>query len=613
VSGAGPKYRADIDGLRAIAVAAVVGFHAVPLLFPGGFAGVDIFFVISGYLITSVIAGDLAAGTFTLRNFYLRRVRRIFPALAAMLVVAAVIGWMILLPDEFRNFGKHLFAGAAFISNLALSREGGYFHWSAHAQPLLHLWSLGVEEQFYFVWPLFLAMLWKTSPRTRMAMLIAAMLLSFALNVWALERYPVYTFYLPFTRLWELAIGSVLAVSALRVSRRVTAELASWSGALLLVASVAFVREHSFPGVWALLPTLGAALVIAAGPQASFNRIVLANRAFVFVGLISYPLYLWHWPLLTFARIYTGVALAPIVTFALIALSVIVAILTYRFVERPIRGATSFSPRLMFVCAVLVVIAGFGLAARFRAIDARLTSPAINDLITAANDWTYPHGENFGKTRNFVRATEPGTEQRAVLFIGDSHLEQYWPRLHVLPRGPELRFATNGGCPPLPGLEVERGDVCRRYLEFAFREMHDPRVKTVVFGAFWGNYLRGREHDPAVARFENEMRALLRDGKRVFVVLDGPSSPKLDPRGIVSRRDGVLRSEVALRSEMTSPASIRDAAIRAGAEVIDPMETFCANGVCPGTIDGRAIYRDMGHLRPFYVRDHATFMDRVLR
>ncbi|HEX7809359.1 MAG TPA: acyltransferase family protein, partial [Thermoanaerobaculia bacterium] len=562
MSGAGPKYRADIDGLRAIAVAAVVGFHAVPSLFPGGFVGVDIFFVISGYLITSVIAGDLAADTFTLRNFYLRRVRRIFPALAAMLVVAAVAGWMILLPDEWRNFGKHLFSGAAFISNIALSREAGYFHWGAHVQPLLHLWSLGVEEQFYFIWPLFLAALWKTSRRTRMAMLIIATLLSFALNVWALDRYPVNTFYLPFTRLWELAIGSVLAVSAMRITRRVTAELVSWSGALLLLASIAFVREQSFPGVWALLPTLGAALVIAAGPSASFNRIVLANRAFVFVGLISYPLYLWHWPALTFARIYTGAPLTPIVTFAMVALSVILAILTWRFVERPIRGVTSFSPRLMFVCVVLVIVACVGLAARFGAIDARLTSPAINDLITAANDWTYPYGENFGKTRGFTRSTEPGTEPRAVLFIGDSHLEQYWPRLHVLPRGPELRFATNGGCPPLPGLDVERGKVCHRYLEFAFREMRDPRVKTVVFGAFWGNYLRGRENDPAVTRFENEIRALVRDGKRVFVVLDGPSSPKLDPRGIVSRRDGELRAEDALRSEMSTSASVRAAALR---------------------------------------------------
>jgi peptidoglycan/LPS O-acetylase OafA/YrhL len=626
VTGAGSNYRADIDGLRAIAVAAVVGFHALPGLVPGGFVGVDIFFVISGYLITGVIAGDLAAGTFTLKNFYLRRVRRIFPALAAMLVVATVIAWACLLPDEWRQFGKHLFAGAAFVSNLAFAREGGYFEWAAHFKPLLHLWSLGVEEQFYFVWPLFLALLWRTSRPVRVTMLIAAMVLSFAVNLAAIGRYPALTFYLPFTRVWELAIGSVLALLWIPPTRRAFAELSSWSGGVLLIASIVVIRENrAFPGAWALLPTIGTALVIAAGPRASLNRLLLANRALVFVGLISYPLYLWHWPLLSFSRIVRGGDLDALAIFTCVALSVLLAVLTFRFIEKPIRRTTSFSARLLVVCAVLVVVACVGLAAAARRLEPRLSSPAIDEVVAAASDWSYPFGLNFGKADAFERSTVPGSAPRAVLFIGDSHLEQYWPRLQHLSangRGPELRFVTNGGCPPLPGVAVERGDVCRRYLVFAFAEARDPAVTTVVLGAYWPIYLDAHGPNQSAAAmltgFGAEIHSLVRSGKRVYVILASPVSPKLDPRRLVSRRDGHIESQLLPLREFLADTgasidAVRDVATRSGAIVIDPLPVLCAGGTCPAmTVGGRAIYRDGSHLRPFYVREHASFVDRVL-
>ncbi len=609
-------------------MAAVVGFHALPSLFPGGFVGVDIFFVISGYLITGVIAGDLDSSTFTLRHFYLRRVRRIFPALAAMLVVAAIVAWVCLLPDEWRFFGKHLFAGAAFVSNLALAREGGYFEWAAHFKPLLHLWSLGVEEQFYFVWPLLLALLWKRTRPVRTAMVLAVMVLSFILNLATIGRYPALTFYLPVTRIWELALGSVLAMAgAQRVfARRAAAEFASASGFLLLLVSIALTSgDRAFPGAWALLPTIGAALIIAAGPLASVNRLILANRALVFIGLISYPLYLWHWPLLSFARIVRGGEIGAVTIFACVATSVLLAVLTFHYVERPIRKQASSSLRLLLVCGTLVALAGVGLAAKSRRAEPRLSSPAIDDLMAATTDWSYPFGVNFGRTDGFERSTVKGSERRVVLFIGDSHVEQYWPRLQRLAEnghGPEMRFVTNGGCPPLPGLAVARGDVCRRYLDFALTEASRPDVDTVVIGAAWPTYLEAHRADggeaPAVARLGNEIRDLVHRGKRVYLILASPAAPRFDPRRMVSRRDGHIETRDMPVSEFLAVAGsaireIREAAVRSGAWIIDPLPVLCPGGVCPAvTANGRAIYRDATHLRASYVREHAVFLDRVL-
>lgn len=626
MSATSPKYRPDIDGLRAIAVAAVIAFHAWPLRVPGGFTGVDIFFVISGYLITGVIAGELSSNTFSLSRFYQRRVRRIFPALATMLIAATLAAWMILLPDEWRSFGKHLFAGAAFVSNLALTREGGYFDWTAQHKPLLHLWSLGVEEQFYFVWPLLLAMLWKTRVRIRIALLALIVLASFVINAWGVTRYPVYTFYLPVTRLWELGIGSLMAVIGTRrvTERRALAEFASWSGIAFLIASLVFIRESTaFPGWWALPPVLGAALTIAAGPQALINRVVLSSRAFVFIGLISYPLYLWHWPLLSFARIAIRSELSALTRIALIAIAFVLATLTYRFIETPIRRVTTFSTKLRVVCATLAVLAAFGWIVYARRINARLSSPAIDEFLTATHAWEYPYGENFGRTSNFVRSTVPGNAPGVVLFIGDSHLEQYWSRIDAVrtrTRVPELWFATNAGCPPIPELGGSRGDVCAAWLAFALREARDPRVTRIVLGAYWQAYLGATPTSAGLAalqRLGDEIRSLTAMGKRVYVILPGPTSAQLDPRATIDLAHGeIVTSPVPLREILDASAgtraALREFATTAGAIVIDPLPVLCPNAECPRFERGHPIYRDSTHLHPSYAREHATYIDRVL-
>ena len=320
-------YRPDIDGLRAIAVLAVIGFHAFPAWIRGGFVGVDVFFVISGYLISTILLTGMERGSFRFSQFYIRRIRRIFPALIVVLLACMVAGWLVLFSFEYKALGKHVAGSAAFVSNFVLWNEAGYFDKAAATKPLLHIWSLGIEEQFYIVWPLLLYLVWKRKAAT-LALLLLLLIFSFTFNV--LSSDPAADFYSPLTRFWELMAGAVLAYLSLywedlaeifrklprpalqiigagaapgSITRNVTAVI----GVLLIVAAVFTVDEtKKFPGWWALLPVVGTYLMIASGPHAWINNKLLATRGLVAIGLISYPLYLWHWPLLSFIRIVNG-------------------------------------------------------------------------------------------------------------------------------------------------------------------------------------------------------------------------------------------------------------------------------------------------------------------
>src|SRR5215467_2661803 len=279
------SYRPDIDGLRAIAVLAVVVYHAFPSLAQGGFVGVDIFFVISGYLISTIIVKGLEQGKFSFADFYARRVKRIFPALILVLAVCLIFGWFALLSDEYQRLGKHVAGGAAFISNLILWKEDSYFDVSGELKPLLHLWSLGIEEQFYILWPsvLFIAY-WLRLNILGFTVVLA--LVSFAFNVFRIKNYPVGTFYLMPMRLFELQIGAILACVTLRSKESVaggsaflevfkgkgwTEDLKAWVGACLIaIAIYGLNKETLFPGYWALLPTIGGFLLISS-PEAWLN------------------------------------------------------------------------------------------------------------------------------------------------------------------------------------------------------------------------------------------------------------------------------------------------------------------------------------------------------
>jgi peptidoglycan/LPS O-acetylase OafA/YrhL len=340
-------YRPDIDGLRALAVVVVLFFHAFPARLPGGFVGVDVFFVISGYLISGIILDARAAGRFTFAGFYARRIRRIFPALAVVLAAVLAGGWFLLYADDYARVGYHAAAGAGFVSNIAFWSEASYFDVAAELKPLLHLWSLGVEEQFYLVWPVILvvATRWRRGP---LAATLAIGTVSFLLSIWTVRIDRTPAFYAPWNRFWELLAGATLAcieadAYLVALQRRLTAQawLANACSVIGLVSiGVGILLIDStrvFPGLWVLLPVGGTALLILAGPQAVINHSILSMAPMVWVGLISYPLYLWHWPLLSFAHIRLGDIPPTPLRLTLLAVSVVLAWITYRVVERPIR------------------------------------------------------------------------------------------------------------------------------------------------------------------------------------------------------------------------------------------------------------------------------------
>ena len=355
-----PKYRPDIDGLRAIAILSVVIFHAFPAIIPGGFIGVDIFFVISGFLISTITFSSLERGRFSLIEFYVRRIRRIFPALILVLVATIILGWFFFFPDEYKQLGKHTAAGAGFIQNFILWYESGYFDNASETKPLLHLWSLAIEEQFYIFWPLLLSYVWiKHWSFLKVTAVIAV--ISFAANLYLMHLSPTAGFFLPISRFWELMIGGMLAYTLLHYPKLLEKHKNGQAilGFFLIIAGLLLInKERDFPGWWTLIPTLGAFLIISAGADAYLNKNILANKLMIWIGLISYPLYLWHWPLLTYLRIIKpNVSSYQVVCVLLLAFSLAWA--TYFFVEKPIKltkASKNLSGYLLGALAILVAL-----------------------------------------------------------------------------------------------------------------------------------------------------------------------------------------------------------------------------------------------------------------
>ncbi|MDO9205001.1 acyltransferase family protein [Methylotenera sp.] len=376
-----------MDGLRAVAVLSVVIYHAFPKFIRGGFIGVYIFFVISGFLISTIIFGSLERNSFNFIEFYSRHIKRIFPALLLVLTASFVFGWFALLADEYKQLGKHIAGGAGFISNFLFWKESGYFDNAAETKPLLHLWSLGIEEQFYIVWPLLLWLAWKKRFNLLTITILVAVI-SFALNISKVHSDAVAAFYSPQTRFWELLVGSVLAYMTMHrrsLSPKFKHKLDMWLGqiiyaqapeangktlhnvqsllgAFLILAGLLIItKERHFPGWWAVVPTLGALLIISAGVHSWFNRVVLSNRVLVWFGLISFPLYLWHWPLLSFVRIIESGTPSRQIRIAAVLISIALAWLTYKFIEKPIRFGKHGKAKTitLFLLMIAVSCAGY--------------------------------------------------------------------------------------------------------------------------------------------------------------------------------------------------------------------------------------------------------------
>jgi peptidoglycan/LPS O-acetylase OafA/YrhL len=658
----GSDYRPDIDGLRAVAVLAVLGFHANLGALRGGFVGVDIFFVISGYLITGLILSALSRGTFTFSAFYTRRINRIFPALLVVLGVTAGIGWTILFSREFQLLGKHIFGGAAFVSNVILWREAGYF--DSPMKPLLHLWSLAVEEQFYLIWPLLAWLTWRFR-RSSMPVVIGVLVLfSFVLNVLAVTHsMGTAAFYSPFTRFWQIMIGSLLVYFETRYRRPITrflekspalhASAATIGIALILVSLVIVDSSTAWPGWYALFPVAGTVLLIAAGPDNWISSKVLANKYMVAIGLISYPLYLWHWPLIVFGRVLSDGPIRPVVMIGILGLAFVLASATYRWIERPIRFGKHKRRSARWLLSGVGGMAFSGLIIQQQLIRPRFSQQA-SAIEQAQTDWDYPgHGGLAGFSRDIVVDSIPGDPSRAVAFIGDSHIQQYWPRVAYLARAkqnsfPLTLFLTYGSCPPLPDVNRDMIDPltksrfqCDRFHRQAMQILSNPAIKKVVIGGYWEKYLpegrmflvSDRSHPPltpnsastdiAFHEMEREVRQLTSAGKKVYILLSNPTSPAFDPRSMFANRlrgfqekkpvTGITKADFISR-EATVTARLRQLAGSAGATVIDPVDYLCDAKTCPTvSANGMPIYTDEQHLRASFARSAAVFIDSIFK
>lgn len=613
-----PAYRSDIDGLRAVAVLAVVIFHAFPALIPGGFIGVDIFFVISGFLISTILARSLDQGSFSFAGFYARRIKRIFPALLLVMAATLAFGWFALFPDELAQLGLHISGGAGFLSNLVLWNEVGYFDRGADTKPLLHLWSLAIEEQFYIVWPVVLLLAWKR----RISLLAAAAVLaalSFAANVGGINAFPSATFYSPASRAWELLAGAMLACALLhpaplvsRAARLLPPNAWSALGALLIALGLAVITAaHRFPGWYALLPVAGAVMLIGAGPRAWFNRVVLSNRLLVWVGLISYPLYLWHWPLLSFAHIIEAKTPAPHLRALLVLAALVLAWLTYLLVERPLRfGKGRYKVAVLAALMVMLAAAGAwivkkdGLPQRPAVVDNARHQKSLVLVEDVQNAAACKKRYGFDTEYEYCLLARPDQDPTVVL-LGDSHayhvvygLTKYYSSI-----GENLLML--GTRHPYWGLAP--GDdpyqlATQPMLELA---MNTPSIKTVVFST----HLRLDNSMPDSRVIYEAARDTIRRfreaGKSVIIMEDVPILG-FNPRACI-RRAGIpstgTRSPCALPRADVDNQTPKDEVLLAelvrdfpGVALFRTRDLMCDDKLCWAMKDGDLLYRDDNHL-----------------
>ncbi len=629
-----PKYRPDIDGLRAIAVLSVVAFHAFPGRMPGGFIGVDIFFVISGFLISTIIFQNLDKGIFSFAEFYARRVKRIFPALILVLAVSYAFGWFALLPDEYKQLSKHIAAAAGFASNFQLWSEAGYFDNSAYVKPLLHLWSLGIEEQFYIIWPFLLWLARKSVFRLLLATILIAT--SFYMNVSQIQTDPVATFYFPQTRFWELLCGSLLAWltlykqgasirigigselgaliygKLLEYDGKVLNNILSFAGLLLLIYGFCRLnKELSFPGQWAIVPTLGAVLIIAAGPEAWLNRNALSHRLAVWFGLISFPLYLWHWPLLSFAWIIGSEFPSITSRIGAVVASVALAWLTYKHVEGPVRLDRHSSKAKTAVLMVLLSLVGYvgytthlkdGLgfrqSATLKDFDGDIGQHEYYKYITEHYHICTPASiaDAAPRWEGFIRCIQSKTGSEVdIAIVGDSHAEHLF--LGIADAMPTRNVAVYVKTAPAFLWKPEFRNIFKYVIE-------SESIKHVILTMYWKSYL---PEVPEGSSLDKEISlvidALTKAGKTIYLTDDIPAFPFTANACKRYRWFGWknIKCEVGAKSEIQQyeryiVALTKMTQDRVDVKMLSTRRYFCDIVVCSMVKENKILYRDYNHL-----------------
>jgi peptidoglycan/LPS O-acetylase OafA/YrhL len=559
----------------------VVNFHAFPEAMPGGFIGVDIFFVISGFLITGILVREIDQQRFSLVAFYNRRIRRIFPALIVVLLATLVLGWLWMLPAAYAQLSADVFASAAFFSNIALLLQSGYFDVESGKKPLLHLWSLGIEEQFYLFWPLILLLI----ARLRLSILVAASLIgvaSFVLNVALIDSNPVATFYLPFTRAWELLAGGALACSWSQINQAPVASNLRASAGLLLIATAAAVLDtkSAFPGWWAVLPVAGAALLISA-PAAWCSRVLLASRPLVWIGLVSYPLYLWHWPLLVFFGIIKFEPLTLPERELILLLSTMLAWLTYWLVETPFRLSRPSPLRILTLCSGMMLIAAAGgVVVHGRGFDFRLP-PEIRemaDVPVQASQWrVHDCLLDLNHELSFADSCVD-RDRRPLIFVwGDSTAAALMPGLRKAQQTRDFGIAqfTSNSCIPALNVDVAGTPNCRAVNGKVLSLAREIRPDIVVLHGTWEKYFD---------QVAETVTALKQQTKARVVVLGAVPVWKRGLPNEVLRYFMLHERLISERSDRAEPdwtaAVLRAKLAPSGAEFISAWDAMCDADGC---------------------------------
>lgn len=632
------KYRSEIDGLRALAVVPVILFHAGFRGFSGGFVGVDVFFVISGYLITTILLADMRAGNFSIMHFYERRVRRILPALFVVMFVSFVFAWLSLLPRDMKQFSESLVAASAFSSNIFFWHASGYFDTATQLQILMHTWSLSVEEQYYVVFPVLLFLAWRLGRRWIAALLVVVAISSFMLAHYSSTKYPVFGFYWLPTRAWELMAGALVALyyteHNIKKHKYIHSEAGSLLGFVLIAYSVLAYDKHTpFPSAYTLAPVAGAALIIIFTTGETLVARVLGNRYLVGIGLISYSAYLWHQPLFAFARRYLVVEPGNVLMSALALLSFPLAYLTWRFIERPFRNRHRFTRKQVFL---------FGAAGSALFIATGLAGYRSNGF-----EWRLPVAHQdirvFGKADVFAGSRRSdgscsrllGLPQLSeevclasssapkVLFAGDSHAMALFSSVFAKDFKLDGVLISGHSCPLYPNLtytpthERSWGNNCTEIANEVVRvarrlKSADTVLLVNYFSAvddgksrYWsqGVNLTNRQ------AFESGYGALIGDllklGKHVVFVVDVPrlkygSSSCFQALPEMKHEDcrySTEENEAIRRAYLKEVARLKGKF--PGLVIYDPTPLFCRGAECEYMSGGKSLYNDQDHLSVF--------------
>lgn len=643
-------YRPDIDGIRAIAVLSVVVFHLNEHLLPGGFVGVDIFFVISGYLISKILKNELEKNTFSIWNFYDRRIRRIFPALVVMTIATTAACYLLLLPDSFLHFGRSLAAMGVFSTNILFFLQHGYFAGPSELKPLLHTWSLSVEEQFYLIYPIFLLVFVKRSKGILIFTLVAITCISYGINEYLTDISPAASFYLPIARAWELLAGALIAFTP-REHRfnKIQTNLLFILGLSLIVFSLFYINPQSrFPGTIVLLPVLGTCMLLLTGSSKySYANILIGNKPFVFIGKISYSLYLYHWPVLVLLNYYLVRNLNFVESVTVLFLLVIVSYLSYRFIENPFRQRERIQPKYIFSGSMAFLALCISLGALFstsRGLPERFDPSIVKLTEKAKNPW---RGKCLAKTADDITADEycvhGNRENINIAVIGDSHADALIPAIleSIDLDSNGIAVFTKKSCRPfydaknisvkyLKNLPTHSSDIgssqsnglnyqCGRFMEETYMKVEELNIDHVILHGRWSlQYFGTRPKSAAICYY---------DKKHPFCSLDNNKNLFLEH--LSTTLDSFISKSVTLIGPVPSyPYEVPEALGRArlfgnlptndlqytfrGLEVdreiqnltgksqnavyVSIYEELCSESDCTREGNGRSYYNDSNHL-----------------